>query len=139
MANRTDRPLPAETPFIVAAWDRFKATDERTDFELLFRHYAPLAKYHAHHVYPRDGHPACERRDLASAGHVALTGAIRAFDPHGEGTFVAFSWKILRRAMLDELRRYSWRNKSAPLLNKIVSKHRERFAQQHGFQPVPEW
>ena len=79
-----------------------------------------------------------DRSDLASAGHVALVQAARAFDPSTGVPFGRYAALRIRGALLDELRSRDWLTRSARTAARGMTEARDRLASQLGRVPTRE-
>lgn len=77
----------------------------------LLTQYAALVRRHAHQLARQA--PACIGvDDLLQVGRLGLLEAAQRYDPTQQSSFAAFASLRVRGAMIDELRRMSWRPRS---------------------------
>ena len=76
------------------------------------------------------------RDDFASAGHLALVQATKAFDPDRGVPFTKYASRRIRGAILDEMRAQDWAPRSVRRLARDVEETRSRLATDLGIVPT---
>jgi RNA polymerase sigma factor FliA len=99
MAEMTDE--------ILALWDQYKSTRERSLRNRLMEIYLPLVRYTAERIAAKLPSEV-DTEDLVSAGLFGLLDAIEAFDLARGVKFETYCSPRIRGAILDELRTMDW-------------------------------